>query len=158
MERSDMDLGFKTGLKSKRAYLTTWWPRKKMPVIDLYIRFNDARSLSNCLQECQIVRYPELKTESISLTLYRQAGFAQYRVKYREDISQNALLRKWDNFPFANWNGICLGLPLQLVQLMKIHFLPHLESFMWERKFEKKFFKTVQYKLLREHTYITYEK
>ena len=57
------------------------------------------------------------------------------------NITQNALQREWGNFPFANWNGICWGLPLQLVQLIKIHFLPHLESFMWERKFEKKFFK-----------------
>ena len=57
------------------------------------------------------------------------------------DIAHNALQRQWGNFPFANWNGICWGHPLQLVQLMKIHFLPHLESFMWERKFEKKFFK-----------------
>ena len=55
--------------------------------------------------------------------------------------AQNALQQEWGNFPFANWNGICWGLPLQLVQLIKIHFLPHLESFMWERKFEKKFFK-----------------
>ena len=57
------------------------------------------------------------------------------------NIAQNALQWEWGNFPFANWNGICWGLPLQLVQLIKIHFLPHLESFMWERKFEKKFFK-----------------
>ena len=57
------------------------------------------------------------------------------------DTAQNPLQRKWGNFPFANWNGNCWGLPLQLVQLIKIHFLPHLESFMWERKFEKKFFK-----------------
>ena len=57
------------------------------------------------------------------------------------DEAQNALQREWGNFPFANWNGICWGLPLQLVQLIKIHFLPHLESFIWERKFEKKFFK-----------------
>ena len=56
-------------------------------------------------------------------------------------IAQNALQREWGNFPFANWNGICWGLPLQLVQLIKIHFLPHLESFMLERKFEKKFLK-----------------
>ena len=60
---------------------------------------------------------------------------------YTFDYAQNALQREWGNFPFANWNGICWGLPLQLVQLIKIHFLPHLESFMWERKFEKKFFK-----------------
>ena len=54
---------------------------------------------------------------------------------------QNALQQEWGNFPFANWNGICWGLLLQLVQLIKIHFLPHLESFMRERKFEKIFFK-----------------
>ena len=55
--------------------------------------------------------------------------------------AQNALQQEWGNFPFANWNGICWGLLLQLVQLIEIHFLPHLESFMWEQKFEKKFFK-----------------
>ena len=55
--------------------------------------------------------------------------------------AQNALQRKWGNFPFVNWNRICWGLPLQLVQLIKIHSLPHLESFMWKRKYEKKFFK-----------------
>ena len=48
--------------------------------------------------------------------------------------AQNALQQKWGNFPFANWNGICWGLPLQLAQLIKIHFLPHLKSFMWEQK------------------------
>ena len=57
------------------------------------------------------------------------------------DIAQNALQWEWGNFPFKNWNGICWGLPLQLAQLIKVHFLPHLESFMWERKFEKTFFK-----------------
>ena len=57
------------------------------------------------------------------------------------NLAQNLLQREWGNFPFANWNRICLGLPLQLVQLIKIHFLPHLEPFMWQRKFEKKFFK-----------------
>ena len=55
--------------------------------------------------------------------------------------AQNALQREWGNFPFANWNGIFWGLPLQLIQLIKIHFLPHFESFMWERNFEKIFFK-----------------
>ena len=55
--------------------------------------------------------------------------------------AHNPLQREWGNFPFANWNGICWGLPLQLVQLIKIHFLPHLESFMLEPKFERKFFK-----------------
>ena len=62
-------------------------------------------------------------------------------IKKLLNIAQNALQQEWGNFPFANWNGICWGLPLQFVQLMKIHFLPHLESFMWEWKFEKKFFK-----------------
>ena len=57
------------------------------------------------------------------------------------DTAQNALQQEWANFPFANWNGISWGLLLQLAQLIKIHFLPHLESFMWEQKFEKKFFK-----------------
>ena len=55
--------------------------------------------------------------------------------------AQNALQQEWGNFPFANWNGIFRRLPLQLVQLIKIHSLPHLESFMWEPKFEKNFFK-----------------
>ena len=56
-------------------------------------------------------------------------------------IAQSPLQREWGNFLFANWNGIFWGLPLQLVQLITIHFLSHLKSFMWERKFEKKFFK-----------------
>ena len=42
----------------------------------------------------------------------------------------------------AEWrNWICWGLPLQLTQFIEIHRLPHLESFMWKRKFEIKFFK-----------------
>ena len=57
------------------------------------------------------------------------------------DIAQNALQQEWGNFPFANWNGICRVLQLQLVQFIKIHFLPHLESFMCKRKFENRFFK-----------------
>ena len=56
-------------------------------------------------------------------------------------FSQKCLQREWGNFPCTNWNGICWGPPLQLVQLIKIHFLPHLKSFMWEQKFEKNFFK-----------------
>ena len=68
--------------------------------------------------------------------------------KNKNDIAQNALQWEWGNFPFANCNGICWGLPLQLVQLINIHFLPHLESFMWEWKFEKIFFKKVLYKPL----------
>ena len=66
---------------------------------------------------------------------------ADFKNKSQSVIAQNALQREWGNVPFANWNGICQGLLLQLVQLIKVHFLPHLESFMWERKFEKKFFK-----------------
>ena len=45
---------------------------------------------------------------------------------------------------FANGscrNGIYLRLPLWLAQFMKIHFLTHLEYFLWEWKFENKFFK-----------------
>ena len=57
------------------------------------------------------------------------------------DLAKNALQLEWGNFPFANWNGICWRLPLQLVQLIKMHFLPHLESLIWERKFEKKLIK-----------------
>ena len=38
--------------------------------------------------------------------------------------------------PVPSW-----GLPLQLAQLIKIHFLTHLESFMLEQKFGKKLFK-----------------
>ena len=37
--------------------------------------------------------------------------------------------------------GFVERLLLQLAQLIKVHFLPNLESFMWERKFEKSFFK-----------------
>ena len=69
------------------------------------------------------------------LSIHEQQDF------FGDDYAQNALQQEWGNFPFANWNGICWGLLLQLVQLIKIHFLPHLESFIWERKFEKKFFK-----------------
>ena len=47
---------------------------------------------------------------------------------FQRVIAQNALQREWGNFPFANWNGICWRLPLQLVQLIKMPFLPHLES------------------------------
>ena len=57
-----------------------------------------------------------------------------------ELIAQNALQREWGNFPFANWNGICWGLQLRLVQLIKIHFLPHLESFMCKHNFWKQIF------------------
>ena len=49
---------------------------------------------------------------------------------------------------FANGschNGICWGLLLWLAKFIKIHFLPHLESFMWERKFEKKISKKILY-------------
>ena len=60
-------------------------------------------------------------------------------------LAQNPLQREWSNFPFANWNGISQGLPLQLLQLIKVHFLPHLVSFMWEQKFEKKEFQKKSY-------------
>ena len=56
-------------------------------------------------------------------------------------IAQNPLQWEWGNFPFVNWNGICWGLLLQLVQWIKIHFMPQLESYMWELKFEKNCFK-----------------
>ena len=54
--------------------------------------------------------------------------------------AQDALQWEWGNFPFANCDGICWGLLLQLVQFIKIHFLPQLESFMWKRIVENKFF------------------
>jgi len=83
-----------------------------------------------------------LKLRTQNLTISSFSFRSEHRVFwYYSDYAQNALQREWGNFPFANWNGICWGLPLQLVQLIKIHFLPHLESFMWERKFEKNFFK-----------------
>ena len=44
-------------------------------------------------------------------------------------------------FPICKLNGIFWGLPLQHVQFIKAYFLPHLESFIWERKFEKRNFK-----------------
>ena len=44
-------------------------------------------------------------------------------------------------FPICKLKWDFQGLPLQLVQMIKMYFLPHLESIMWERKFEKKFFK-----------------
>ena len=61
------------------------------------------------------------------------------------NIAKNALQREWGNFPYANWNGICWRLPLQLVRLIKMHFLPHLESVIWERKFEKKNIQKINY-------------
>ena len=54
---------------------------------------------------------------------------------------QNALQWEWGNFPCANWNGIFWGFPLLHLWFIKIHFLPHLESFIWELKFEKRNFK-----------------
>ena len=63
-------------------------------------------------------------------------------------IAQNALQWEWGFASFANGsccNGICWGLPLRLAQFIKIHFLPHLQSFMWERKFEKKISKKILY-------------
>ena len=58
------------------------------------------------------------------------------------DTAQNALQREWGNFPSANWNGICWGLPLQLVQLIKIIFC-HIWNLLCEnrnlkRNFSKK--------------------
>ena len=55
--------------------------------------------------------------------------------------AQNPLQREWGNFPFANWNGIIWGLRLEHLLFIKICFLPHFESFIWERKFEKRFIK-----------------
>ena len=73
------------------------------------------------------------------LLYYRINGI--FRCPSKADRAQNVLQQEWGNFPSTNWNGIYWGLPLQLVQLIKIHFLPHLESFMWEQKFYKNFFK-----------------
>ena len=59
-------------------------------------------------------------------------------------FAQNALQWEWNFASFANGsfhNGICWGLPVQLAQFIKIHFLLHLESFKCKRKFENKFFK-----------------
>ena len=71
---------------------------------------------------------------------------------------------QWGTFArmLCNWNGvfasfangscrkgICWILSLCHAEFIKIHFLPHLESFMWERIFEKNFFlKKVIYKSL----------
>ena len=73
------------------------------------------------------------------LLLNHQGMFVHY-----EEIAQNALQCKWGFVSFTNGsccNGICWGLPLRLAQFIKIHCLPHLESFMWKQKFENKFFK-----------------
>ena len=51
------------------------------------------------------------------------------------DMAQNALQWEWGFASFPNGscrNGNCWGLPLQIAQFIKIHFLPHLQSFMWE--------------------------
>ena len=56
-------------------------------------------------------------------------------------IAQNPLQWEWGFASFANGschNGICWGHLLELAQFIEIHFLPHLESFMWEQKFVKK--------------------
>ena len=107
-----------TALKTYKAIFPTW----TLMICDAY----DLQSLS-VLQ--------------ISATILLAGKNILSLSRNETDIAQNALQQERGNFPFANWNGICWGLPLQLVQLIKIHFLPHLESFMWERKFEKKFFK-----------------
>ena len=59
-----------------------------------------------------------------------------------QHMAQNALQREWGNFPFANWNGICWGLLLQLVQLKKVHFCPigifHVRTEIWKESFHEK--------------------
>ena len=78
----------------------------------------------------------------VNILFFPMFSFSSFSTNFAKLlIAQNALQREWGNSPFANWNGTCWGLPLKLVQLIKINFLPHLESFMWEQKFEKKFFK-----------------
>ena len=82
-------------------------------------------------------------------------SFTSFSTKYfhgsadrNRNIAQNPLQWEWGFASFANGscrNGICWGLPLRLAQFIKIHFLPHLESFMWERKFEKKISKKIPY-------------
>ena len=58
-------------------------------------------------------------------------------------INKNTFSASFGN---GSWrNLICWGHLLRLALLMKIHFVPHLESFMFERKFERKFFKKVLY-------------
>ena len=84
-------------------------------------------------------RFP--KMDFLACTLSCPQAHTAKRTSEDTNLAQNALQPEWGNFPFAIWNGIYSGLPLQLVRLIKIHFLPHLESFMWEQKFEKNFFK-----------------
>ena len=52
---------------------------------------------------------------------------------------------EWGNFPFANWNGIFWGLPLQLVQLMKIHFCPIWKLLCENGNLKRNFSKKVPY-------------
>ena len=78
-------------------------------------------------------------------------SFTSFSTKYfhgsadrNRNIAQNPLQWEWGFASFANGscrNGICWGLPLRLAQFIEIHFLPHLQSFMWKRKFEKTFLK-----------------
>ena len=84
-------------------------------------------------------RFP--KMDFLACTLSCPQAHTAKRTSEDTNLAQNALQPEWGNFPFAIWNGICWGLPLQLVNLIKVHFLPHLESFILERKFEKINFK-----------------
>ena len=86
-------------------------------------------------------RFP--KMDFLACTLSCPQAHTAKRTSEDTNLAQNALQPEWGNFPFAIWNGICWGLPLQLVNLIKVHFLPHLESFILERKFEKVLYNTL---------------
>ena len=48
-------------------------------------------------------------------------------------IAKNALQREWGNFPFANWSGICWGLPLLLVNSRFSKFTMGIWLYEWLR-------------------------
>ena len=62
------------------------------------------------------------------------------------NLAQNPLQWEWGFASFANGscrNRICWGLLFLLAQFIKIHFLPHLESFMWKQQVEKKLYNSL---------------
>ena len=119
---------------------------------------------SHCTVLSYIFVLPSLRTVHESIQSNNFANDKKKRNAYRDfstinqlfnvwlirfvtrNIAQNALqLQEWGNFSFANWNGICWGLPLQLVQLIEIHFMPHLESLCENGNLKRNFSKKVLY-------------
>ena len=52
----------------------------------------------------------------VNILFFPMFSFSSFSTNFAKLlIAQNALQREWGNFPFANWNGIFWGLPLQHV-------------------------------------------